>query len=340
MLFRSFNYTFSNTTLITDGFNAITNLPLHRPKSSMHILDITADIDSSTNNYSLIVPPQPNGLKGFYSFFYLYIVYENLFLSKINCNLFLNNQDVAPITNYNLSNISPITNTKPVGLAVATNYFCDTILDGSYVQVNNDTIGLIGGEDLNSNLWTCAATFANFAHYNDSLFGLDDDTPDSLMGGADALADIRSYVNSGDTAVDVTFIYQTLNNSNGGILTNPIRAVMLSYTTPCDTFTTTITPNDTICLGDSLQLQATGGLQYSWFGAFGGLSDTAIANPMASPPQTTTYIVTIKNDSGCVKTEQVKIWVNPLPKPDTLITTNNFCGDSVEIGRASCRERV
>ena len=76
-------------------------------------------------------------------------------------------------------------------------------------------------------------------------------------------------------------------------------------------------------------MQAAGGVQYSWFGAFGGLSDTAIANPIASPPQTTTYIVTIKNDSGCVKTEQVKIWVNPLPEPSQNVVTNTICGDTV-----------
>ena len=201
--------------------------------------------------------------------------------------------------------------------------------DGSYVGVNGNTIGLIYGPNSNS-INSCGA-YTDFAHYNDTLFGLRNDTPDSLMNAADALADIKSYVNNNDTTVDVTF---TKNPAGGNNLTNPIRAVMLSYSTPCDTFSTTITANDTICLGDSVQLNAAipiaiGSGTYSWFGAFGGLSDTSIANPIASPPQTTTYIVTIKNDSGCVKTDQVKIWVNPLPVADTLIVTNNFCGDSV-----------
>ena len=51
-------------------------------------------------------------------------------------------------------------------------------------------------------------------------------------------------------------------------------------------------------------------------------------NPIATPSQTTTYIVTIKNDSGCVKTEQVKVWVNPLPTPNSLTTTTTLCNDS------------
>ncbi|MBL4593736.1 MAG: T9SS type A sorting domain-containing protein, partial [Flavobacteriales bacterium] len=185
-------------------------------------------------------------------------------------------------------------------------FFCDTIQDGSYISVNGNQLGLLGGSDANSILFSCTGTYANFAHYNDSLFGLDDDTPDSLMGATDVLADIKSYVNDNDTVINLTYTYQ----SSWRPLTNPIAAVMLSYATPCDTFSTAITTaTDTICAGDSVQLQATGGVNYSWFGAFGGLSNTSIANPMAIPPQTTTYIATITNDSGCVKTEQVKIWV-------------------------------
>src|SRR5690606_1157188 len=104
-------------------------------------------------------------------------------------------------------------------------------------------------------------------------------------------------------------------------------AYFLTYTTPCDTFTTTATTTqDTICLEDSVQLNATGGATYNWYGAFGGLNDTSIANPMASPPQTTTYIVTIKNDSGCVKTEHVKIWVTqPI---DSITTKPTICGSA------------
>ena len=77
----------------------------------------------------------------------------------------------------------------------------------------------------------------------------------------------------------------------------------------CDsTFTThlTVIPstlhagNDTaICLGDSAQIFATGSLlnNYSW-SPRAGLSDSTIANPKASPLQTTTYVVTSQIGSG------------------------------------------
>jgi len=63
---------------------------------------------------------------------------------------------------------------------------------------------------------------------------------------------------------------------------------------------TLVAGDDTgICLGDSAQLWASGSLinAYSWSPA-AGLSDSSIANPKASPLQTTTYVVTSEIGSG------------------------------------------
>ncbi|MDT8411379.1 MAG: gliding motility-associated C-terminal domain-containing protein [Vicingaceae bacterium] len=324
-------YTFTNASVISNKFISTINTWTWA-NSTIHAMDITNNIDSSVTVYSLTIPPQFNiTINGFYSSFYLFIVYENPALSKLAYNLFINEQDVAITSTYSLVNFSSINNNNSVGLEMWSTFFCDTIQDGSYIDVNSNQLGLLGGAESNT-IHSCTGVYSNFAHYNDSLFGLEDDTPDSLMSATDALADIKSYVNNNDTNVNVVFTLQT-PGIQGGKLTNPIAALMLSYSTPCDTFSTTATAvQDTICLGDSVQLSATGGSTYSWFGvpiAIGsGLSDTTIANPLASPPQTTTYIVTIKNDSGCVKTEHIKIWVNPLPTPTNIITTNTLCNDS------------
>ena len=318
-------YTFTNASVISNKFISTINTWTWA-NSTIHAMDITNNIDSSVTVYSLTIPPQFNiTINGFYSSFYLFIVYENPALSKLAYNLFINEQDVAITSTYSLVNFSPINNNNSVGLEMWSTFFCDTIQDGSYIDVNSNQIGLLGGSESNT-IHSCTGVYSNFAHYNDSLFGLEDDTPDSLMSATDALADIKSYVNNNDTNVNVVFTLQT-PGIQGGKLTNPIVALMLSYSTPCDTFTTTATAiQDTICLGNSVQLNATGGSTYSWFGAFGGLSDTSIANPIASPPQTTTYIVTIKNDSGCVKTEHVKIWVTqPI---DSITTTPTICGSA------------
>ncbi|MCD6659285.1 MAG: choice-of-anchor L domain-containing protein, partial [Lentimicrobium sp.] len=68
-----------------------------------------------------------------------------------------------------------------------------------------------------------------------------------------------------------------------------------------------------ICSGTSTQLNGSGGVNYSW-SPVTGLSNPAIANPVASPSATTTYTLTVSNASGiCSSTDQVVVTVNPSP---------------------------
>lgn len=69
----------------------------------------------------------------------------------------------------------------------------------------------------------------------------------------------------------------------------------------------------TLCQGQSTALNAiitgTGDMTISWSGA--GLSSTSIANPTATPAQTTTYTCTVThNPSGCSRTASITITVN------------------------------
>ena len=77
--------------------------------------------------------------------------------------------------------------------------------------------------------------------------------------------------------------------------------------------------DSTICFGDSLQLQATGGVTYSWTPTT-GLSDPSIADPMAIPAVTTTYYVDIADATSCSGVDSVVITVTPLP---TISITND-----------------
>ncbi len=69
-------------------------------------------------------------------------------------------------------------------------------------------------------------------------------------------------------------------------------------------------PQDTICAPNSTILQATqnGGLSYSWTpSAF--LNDATLLNPIASPPTTTMFTLSITAGSGCVQKDSVLITV-------------------------------
>ncbi|MGB0882194.1 MAG: hypothetical protein ACPGSO_04525, partial [Vicingaceae bacterium] len=333
---NGFPYLFDTTNILMQ----VSHKSLFVNPVQLYYSDFTDSLNANiTSNFNITIPSQIGlPINSGYWTIYIYIAYENPSLPKLTTSLWVNDKDFLGNELYHYNNLSPIDNSQPVSLALYSDRTIDTAstIPNSYnTYLNGNLLGRIGGADASSNLWTYAGVRGHFYYQNNTLFGLDDDTPDSLMRGSDGLADISSYLFNNDTSFNFSFIHELFPN-NSPSNTGVNLAEVITYTTPCDTFTTTITQNDTICLGESLQLQATGGVTYSWFspltpegGIMGGLSDTAIANPIATPPQTTTYICTIKNDSGCVKTEQVKIWVNPLPEPSQNVVVNNICGSAV-----------
>lgn len=65
--------------------------------------------------------------------------------------------------------------------------------------------------------------------------------------------------------------------------------------------------NDTlICKGQSVQLSASGASSYEWT-PHDGLSDPFISNPQATPLETTTYNLKVKNASGCSNSGQITV---------------------------------
>jgi gliding motility-associated-like protein len=65
----------------------------------------------------------------------------------------------------------------------------------------------------------------------------------------------------------------------------------------------------TLNFGDTLQLNASGAETYSWTPPQ-GLSCADCSDPLASPTETTTYIVTGSNASGCVSSDTITLTVD------------------------------
>ena len=84
-----------------------------------------------------------------------------------------------------------------------------------------------------------------------------------------------------------------------------------------------------ICTGQSAQLQASGGVSYSWTGS--NLTNNSIANPIATPTSTTVYTVTITGSNGCTDTKQVIVTVNGLPTANAGNNTQICVGGSVAL---------
>jgi len=129
----------------------------------------------------------------------------------------------------------------------------------------------------------------------------------------------NSYSWSPSTGLSATNISNP--NASPGMTTTYIVTVTNSYScSATDNITVTVNnlptanagANATICSGLSTNLAATGGVTYAWSPS-GGLSSSTISNPIASPSNTTTYIVTITNSAGCTASDNVIINVNQTP---------------------------
>ncbi|GAB3991197.1 hypothetical protein GCM10028807_20780 [Spirosoma daeguense] len=74
----------------------------------------------------------------------------------------------------------------------------------------------------------------------------------------------------------------------------------------------------TICVGQSVTLTASGGTSYNISGTI-NTSGVLVVTPV----QTTTYVVTVTNASGCESTTAITITVNPLP--EAALTSATIC---------------
>jgi len=95
-------------------------------------------------------------------------------------------------------------------------------------------------------------------------------------------------------------------------------------------FTVTANRDTTICKGQTVKLLAKGALSYRWSPGT-GLSDSTIANPIASPVDTTTYIVTGTNSNGCTATARVTVNVPQLPTANAGTDIVLFLGQTVQL---------
>lgn len=84
-----------------------------------------------------------------------------------------------------------------------------------------------------------------------------------------------------------------------------------------------LSPNTTICEGTTTQLNATGGTAYNWSPA-NSLNNANIANPIASPTETTVYYVSMDFNEGCAIVDSIIVEVIQPPTID-LASTVTIC---------------
>ena len=141
-------------------------------------------------------------------------------------------------------------------------------------------------------------------------------------GGTSTLqSPLHQYTASGTYTVSMT-----ASNSNGSSTsTQTINVTVLPSASA------NAGPDQLACPGDSLQLQATGGVSYAWFPT-AGLTSSTIPNPIAIVTGTRTYYVTVTDANGCTDVDTVVITQQAAPNiwagQDQTIS---FPNDSVQL---------
>ena len=146
-----------------------------------------------------------------------------------------------------------------------------------------------------------------------------------------------------------TYDWSPTDSISNPLISNPLvwptstttYQVIASYLTGCsDTTQVTITVNpspvidagldQTICVNDTVQLNASGGISYLW-SPTDSLSASNISNPLAWPSDSTQYVVTGTDANNCSSNDTVNVFVNPLPAVDAGLSTAICLGDSAQL---------
>lgn len=111
-----------------------------------------------------------------------------------------------------------------------------------------------------------------------------------------------------------------------GFINGDVHGCRYGYFANYNTLDASVTPDVSLCKGDSTVLIASGGINYLWSpGIY--LSDSTIASPIAKPDSTTNYTV-IVSAGGCIDTADVTVDVKTPPQaiisPDTFICPGQF----------------
>jgi hypothetical protein len=254
--------TFNNHEISLNNEDIINKFIIYRTNSNqveigMIPINVTNLVSSTQNVYNLIPPMNQSSVaeNGAFVDFYLFIAYEDVNMDKTNTAIILNQQDAAQTLTYHIDSLNTIDLANDVGFSFHSTWFCDTTKDGSYVYANSNILGLTGGLET-SQQTSCSGVWGSFYYQNSTLYGLGNDSPDNYMDGIDALANIQPYITD-PNEFDIAFEYQTPTYANRS---NPVLQLFFAYTTPCDTFSVSVTPDTTICYGEQVQLQATGGV--------------------------------------------------------------------------------
>jgi len=182
---------------------------------------------------------------------------------------------------------------------------------------NNAVTNAVAFTPVATNTYTVTGTDANGCINTDQVLVTVNPIP-TVGAGADQTICIGASVTlSGSGAATYTWnngVTNAISFAPVATTTYTVTGTSAAGCTSTDQVVVTVNPlptvnagvDQTICIGASVTLSASGAATYSWNN---GVTDGAAFAPAA----TTTYTVTGTSAAGCVNTDQVTVTVNPLP---------------------------
>lgn len=304
----------------------LSNINIHpestTPNIFVHSIDVTEDLNSEDSSYILVIPDLniQECLGCIFSTLYLYILYENPNLNLTSSYVLINDQDEQYATDFELNQFNIISPNSDIGFAIcASRITVWTPGDGSFLSFNDQSIqaGLIEGE---GNMEGDGPQGC-FYFENDTLFGLSNDTPDSLVNGYDALLNVENYLN----------LEQSLNwnltweQYMVGARLNIYNEFFIEHGTTCESMQANVSKDTSICANTALQLEASGGVAYEW-SPVEHLSCSNCANPIFISDTSALLTVRIWSSDSCSVVRPVNIQVKPAPQIKSSTNTPSVCG--------------
>lgn len=125
-------------------------------------------------------------------------------------------------------------------------------------------------------------------------------------------------------ANDGIYYFNATNTANGCTAIDTV--VVTTSTATADAGNS----SENICLGDNIQLNGSGGFNYTWSPST-ALSCTLCPNPVAKPLVTTKYKLTVSNTGACSAVDSIMIIVNPVPLQSPKKDTSLCLGQPIQL---------
>ncbi|CAG5078554.1 PKD domain-containing protein [Parvicella tangerina] len=325
-------YVLNNDTIVFDTTNLISSfghLNEYFEPINLYYCDYTSDLDPGITHYDIELPVKTGDpINWGYCTIYMVVVYESPSLSgALSYEMVFNDQDCYGFEAYSSVQLNKVDYNYPVGFALYTDRYSGSLTDFVYdLTIASNYIGSVGGNDQVNSAYGAAGVKGHFYYQNQTLYGLDDDTPDAFVDSTDGLADISGYIDQVTNSFDFSLRHEDYPN-NIHISTGVSLGYFVSYTTTCDTFTVDVPAEYLACKGDSIQLTAAGGSQYEWLPQK-DLSCYTCPQPYFSGDTSQVYRVRVWNNDSCSKVLPVSIRVVDKPEPPVVSVSPTRCSDS------------